>query len=81
MPWREPRLAARFLRAPEITHTKIPLSPVGPLPDVFTLQHPVITSLLWACVLMAIFAPLSIRRYQRMGRQPATERPAGPGAA
>jgi ABC-2 type transport system permease protein len=43
-------------------------SPVGPLPDVFTLQHPVITSLIWACVLMAIFAPLSIRRYQRMGR-------------
>jgi ABC-2 type transport system permease protein len=43
-------------------------SPVGPLPDVFTLQHPVITSLIWAVVLMAIFAPLSIRRYQRMGR-------------
>jgi ABC-2 type transport system permease protein len=43
-------------------------SPVGPLPDVFTLQHPIITSLIWACVLMAIFAPLSIRRYQRMGR-------------
>ena len=43
-------------------------SPVGPLPDVFTLQHPVITSLLWAAVLMAIFVPLSIRRYQRMGR-------------
>jgi ABC transporter DrrB family efflux protein len=43
-------------------------SPVGPLPDVFTLQHPVITSLIWAVVLMAIFVPLSIRRYQRMGR-------------
>jgi ABC-2 type transport system permease protein len=43
-------------------------SPVGPLPDVFTLQHPIITSLIWAVVLMAIFAPLSIRRYQRMGR-------------
>jgi ABC-2 type transport system permease protein len=43
-------------------------SPVGPLPDVFTLQHPVITSLIWAVVLMAIFVPLAIRRYQRMGR-------------
>jgi ABC-2 type transport system permease protein len=43
-------------------------SPVGPVPDVFTLQHPVITSLLWGCLLMAIFVPLSIRRYQRMGR-------------
>ena len=43
-------------------------SPVGPLPDVFTLQHPVITSLIWAVVIMAVFVPLSIRRYQRMGR-------------
>ena len=32
-----------------------------------TLQHPVLTSLAWAAVLMAIFVPLSIRRYQRMG--------------
>jgi ABC-2 type transport system permease protein len=37
-------------------------SPTGPLPDVFTLQHPVITSLLWAALLVAIFVPLSIRR-------------------
>ena len=43
-------------------------SPTGPLPDVFTLQHPVITSLIWAVVLMAIFVPLSVRRFQRMGR-------------
>jgi ABC-2 type transport system permease protein len=43
-------------------------SPVGPVPDVFTLQHPVITSLGWAAALMAIFVPLSIRRYQRMGK-------------
>jgi ABC-2 type transport system permease protein len=43
-------------------------SPAGPLPDVFTLQHPVITSLLWAAGLMALFVPLSVRRYQRMGR-------------
>jgi ABC-2 type transport system permease protein len=43
-------------------------SPVGTVGDVFTLQHPVITSLIWAALLMAIFVPLSIRRYQRMGR-------------
>jgi len=43
-------------------------SPTGPIPDVFTLQHPIITSILWACLLMAIFVPLSIRRYQKMGR-------------
>jgi ABC transporter DrrB family efflux protein len=43
-------------------------SATGPLPDVFTLQHPVITSLLWAAAFLAIFAPLAVRRYQRMGR-------------
>lgn len=43
-------------------------SPVGDVPDVWTLQHPVITSLLWAAALMAIFVPLAIRRYQRMAR-------------
>ncbi len=43
-------------------------NPVGNLPDVWTLQHPVITSLLWALGLMAVFAPLAIRCYQRMGR-------------
>jgi ABC-type polysaccharide/polyol phosphate export permease len=43
-------------------------SPVGNLPDVWTLQHPVYTSLLWAAGLMAIFVPLSIRRYKRMGQ-------------
>ena len=42
-------------------------SPVGPAPDVFTLQHPILTSLGWAAVLMAVFVPLSIRRYRRIG--------------
>jgi hypothetical protein len=42
-------------------------SPVGPVPDVWTLQHPVLASLAWAAALMAIFVPLSIRRYKRMG--------------
>lgn len=41
-------------------------SPTGPLGDVFPLQHPVLTSLAWAAVLMAVFIPLSVRRYQRM---------------
>jgi ABC-2 type transport system permease protein len=40
----------------------------GPLPDVWTLQHPVATSLLWAAAIMAIFIPLAVRRYQRMGQ-------------
>jgi ABC-2 type transport system permease protein len=43
-------------------------NPTGPLPDVWTLQHPVATSLLWAGGLMAVFVPLAVRRYQQMGR-------------
>jgi ABC-2 type transport system permease protein len=43
-------------------------NPTGVLPDVWTLQHPVVTSLLWALALMAVFVPLSVRRYRRMGR-------------
>ena len=39
-------------------------SPVGNLPDAWVLQHPVITSLAWAAVLLAIFVPLSVRRYK-----------------
>jgi ABC-type polysaccharide/polyol phosphate export permease len=42
-------------------------SPTGPLPDVWPLQHPVLSSLAWAAVLMAVFVPLSVRRYKRMG--------------
>lgn len=42
--------------------------PTGPLPDVWTLQHPVLATLGWIVLLMGIFGPLAIRRYQRMGR-------------
>jgi len=42
-------------------------SPTGITPDVWPLQHPVLASLGWAAVLMAIFVPLSVRRYRRMG--------------
>jgi ABC-2 type transport system permease protein len=42
-------------------------SPTGPVPDVWTLQHPVLASLIWAAALTALFVPLSVRRYQRLG--------------
>lgn len=42
-------------------------SPTGPTPDVWPLQHPVLASLAWAALLLAIFVPLSVRRYKRMG--------------
>src|SRR5262249_4104382 len=41
-------------------------SATGPLPDVFTLQHPVLTSLGWAIAFLIVFVPLAVRRYQRM---------------
>jgi ABC-type polysaccharide/polyol phosphate export permease len=43
-------------------------SPTGNVPDVWMLQHPVLSSLAWAAVLMAIFVPVSVRRYKGMNR-------------
>jgi ABC-2 type transport system permease protein len=42
-------------------------SPTGTLPDAWVLQHPVITSLLWAAGLMAVLVPPAIRRYKKLG--------------
>ena len=36
-----------------------------PPPDVWSLQHPVLYTLLWVVAIVAVFAPLSIRQYQR----------------
>jgi ABC-2 type transport system permease protein len=41
-------------------------NPSPPLPDVWPLQHPVAASLIWCVVLIAVFAPLAVRRYRRM---------------
>jgi ABC-2 type transport system permease protein len=40
----------------------------GTLPDVWTLQHPVAATLAWCVGLTAVFGPLAVWRYQRMGR-------------
>ncbi|MDX1449447.1 MAG: ABC transporter permease [Acidimicrobiia bacterium] len=41
--------------------------PVGtPEPAVWPLQNPVLYTLIWVVVIIAVFAPLSIRRYKRM---------------
>ena len=42
-------------------------SPTGNPPDVWPLNHPVLASLAWAAVLLAMFVPLSIRRYRKLG--------------
>jgi ABC-2 type transport system permease protein len=36
-----------------------------PVPDAWPLQHPVIASLAWSAVLLAIFVPFAIRRYKK----------------
>lgn len=36
-----------------------------PVPDAWSLQHPVIYTLLWTVLIVAVFVPLSVRAYQR----------------
>jgi ABC transporter DrrB family efflux protein len=41
--------------------------PTGtPEPSVWPLQNPVLASLVWSAILIGIFAPLAVRRYQRI---------------
>jgi ABC transporter DrrB family efflux protein len=43
-------------------------NPTGAVPDVWPLNHPVITTLLWCAAITMVFMPLAIRRYRRIGR-------------
>ncbi|MEV0356105.1 ABC transporter permease [Nocardia sp. NPDC050697] len=40
-------------------------SPLAPPSDAWSMQHPVATTLIWIVVILVIFIPLSLRRYQR----------------
>ncbi|WP_030483860.1 ABC transporter permease [Nocardioides aequoreus] len=40
-------------------------APGAPEPEGWALQHPVLYTLLWAAVIVAVFAPLAVRQYQR----------------
>lgn len=44
-------------------------SPTVPVPDVWSLQHPVLYTLLWCAVLLAVFAPLATHLYKRAARR------------
>jgi ABC transporter DrrB family efflux protein len=44
-------------------------SPLFPAPDVWSLQHPVAYTLIWVVVILAVFVPLSVRQYKRIGRR------------
>ena len=39
--------------------------PTAPAPEAWSLQHPVIYTLLWVVIILVVFVPLSIRLYQR----------------
>ncbi|MEQ6028156.1 ABC transporter permease [Streptomyces salinarius] len=41
------------------------IPPGWPEPDAWPLQHPVAASFLWVAVILLVFVPLAIRRYQR----------------
>ena len=38
---------------------------VVPAPDVWSLQHPIAYTMLWAAAIVLVFAPLSVRQYKR----------------
>jgi ABC-2 type transport system permease protein len=39
--------------------------PGAPVPDAWSLQHPVLYSVIWTGVILVLFVPLSVRLYQR----------------
>jgi ABC-2 type transport system permease protein len=40
-------------------------NPAVPPPDVWSLQNPVLYTLLWVVVILAVFVPLAVRQYKR----------------
>ncbi|MGK8554519.1 ABC transporter permease [Nocardia amamiensis] len=40
-------------------------SPQATTPDAWSLQHPVLTSLIWVVVIMVVFVPLALRQYKK----------------
>ena len=44
------------------------IPPGTPDPVVWPLQHPVLYTLIWAAVIIAVFAPLAVHRYRTMQR-------------
>jgi len=40
-------------------------NPMVPPPDVWPLQHPILASLMWTALMLIVFVPFAIRRYQK----------------
>ncbi|WP_040495039.1 ABC transporter permease [Ilumatobacter nonamiensis] len=45
------------------------IPPGVPAPDVWSLQHPIIYTMIWVVITIAVFAPLSVNRYKRANRR------------
>jgi ABC-type polysaccharide/polyol phosphate export permease len=45
------------------------IPPGTPEPTVWSLQNPILYTLIWVVIFIAIFAPLSIRQYKRAARR------------
>jgi ABC-type polysaccharide/polyol phosphate export permease len=45
------------------------IPPGTPEPTVWPLQNPILYTLIWVVIFIAIFAPLSIRQYKRAARR------------
>jgi ABC-type multidrug transport system permease subunit len=43
-------------------------NPAAPVPDAWSMQNPILYTLIWIVILVAVFAPLSIARYRRTSR-------------
>lgn len=45
------------------------LPPGAQAPDVWSLQNPVLYSLIWIVIIIVVFAPLAVLRYKKLGRK------------
>jgi hypothetical protein len=45
------------------------IPPGTPEPTSWPLQNPVLYTLIWVAIIIAIFAPLSVRQYKRAARR------------
>jgi hypothetical protein len=45
------------------------IPPGTPEPSSWALQNPVLYTLIWVVIIIAIFAPLSVRQYKRAARR------------
>jgi ABC transporter DrrB family efflux protein len=43
------------------------VNPAAPPPEAWSLQNPVLYTLLWVVLILAVFVPLSVRQYKRAG--------------